>query len=118
MLIAISVRGNDLDAPLDPRLGRAERFLLVDSDTDAVKVLETGAAQTTHGAGIQTAQLLIKAGVKAVISGDCGPKAFAVFQTAGVPVHGADGGTAREVLAAWRAGQLPVIGQPGGAHRR
>ncbi|NLI78767.1 MAG: dinitrogenase iron-molybdenum cofactor biosynthesis protein [Candidatus Riflebacteria bacterium] len=114
MLIGISIRGDHLDAPVDLRLGRAQMFLLVDSDTEQFKTLDPGAGQIQHGAGIQTAQMLLKAGVKAVISGDCGPKAFQVFQAAQVPLYSVTGGTAREALAAWRRQELPVIGQPGG----
>ncbi len=117
MLIAISAKGDSLDSPLDPRLGRAERFILIDTETQATSILETSGMQVTHGAGIQTAQALLKAGVKQVISGDCGPKAFQVFQAAGVPVHSAIGGTVREAFEAWKRKELPVIGQPGGAHK-
>lgn len=115
MLIAISARGDTMDAAMDPRLGRAEKFILIESDSEKTSILETAATQATHGAGIQTAQALLKAGAKAVISGDCGPKAFQVFQAAGVPVYAATGGTVRDVFAAWRRNELPVIGQPGAA---
>jgi len=117
VLIAISSRGDTLDSLLDPRLGRAERFILIDSDSQAFSVLETAGTQVAHGAGIQTAQMLLKAGVKLVISGDCGPKAFQVFQAASVPVYSAVGGMIREALAAWKRNELPMIGQPGGAHK-
>ncbi|HNV71318.1 MAG TPA: NifB/NifX family molybdenum-iron cluster-binding protein [Candidatus Ozemobacteraceae bacterium] len=117
MMIAISAKGDTLDAPLDPRLGRAERFLLIDSENESFTVMTPQTAQMSHGAGIQTAQALLKAGVKVVISGDCGPKAFQVFQSAGVPVYSSSGGTIRDVLNAWKKKELPVIGEPGpGGH--
>jgi predicted Fe-Mo cluster-binding NifX family protein len=117
MIIAFSAQGDTLDAAMDLRLGRAERFVLVDSDSDVVKVVETQAVQAVHGAGIQTAQLLVKAGAKAVVSGDCGPKAFQVLQAAGVPVFSVGGGTVREALQAFKARTLPEIGKPGKAHQ-
>jgi len=115
MLIAVSARGDTMDSAMDPRLGRAERFILIDGDTEKISILETGAVQATHGAGIQTAQMLLKAGVKVVISGDCGPKAFQVFQAANVPVYSATSGTVWDAFSAWRRNELPVIGQPGAA---
>ncbi|MFZ2955289.1 MAG: NifB/NifX family molybdenum-iron cluster-binding protein [Candidatus Ozemobacteraceae bacterium] len=115
MIIAISAMGETLDSPIDLRLGRAERFLLINSNTETFKVLTPQTSQVPHGAGIQTAQALLKAGIKAVISGDCGPKAFQVFQIAGIPIYSATGGTVREALNAWRNKELPVIGQPGPA---
>ena len=113
MMIAISAKGETLDSNLDLRLGRAERFLLVDSDSEAFSVMSPNTDQKAHGAGIQTAQALLKTGIKAVISGDCGPKAFQVFQSAGIPIYSASGGTVREALNAWKKKELPVIGQPG-----
>lgn len=114
MIIAISAQGKTLESPLDPRLGRAERFLLVDGDAGTFTVLEPQTGEFAHGAGIQTAQKLLKAGVKTVISGDCGPKALLVFQTAGIKVFSASGGTVRDALDAWKKGALPEITQPGG----
>lgn len=117
MLIAVSAKGETLDAAVDLRLGRAAGFVLVESDTETFRYLGTGATQVEHGAGIQTAQILVKAGARAVISGDCGPKAFQVLQTAGVPVFSTTGGTVREAIAAWKEKRLPEIQGPGKPHQ-
>ncbi len=117
MFIAFSAQGTTLESPMDLRLGRAVQFLLVDSENESFKVIETNSVQAMHGAGIQTAQLLVKAGAKAVVSGDCGPKAFQVLQAANIPVYSVSGGTVKEALQAFKNKTLPEIGQPGKSHQ-
>ena len=40
MLVAVTSQGIDLDAAVDPRFGRASRFLLIDTDGMFFKVIE------------------------------------------------------------------------------
>lgn len=83
--IAISSVGNDLNAKVDPRFGRANNFIIVNSDTmefehvDNSKVNEMGS-----GAGIQTAEMIVNAGVDVVLTGSVGPKALAVLEAGNV----------------------------------
>jgi predicted Fe-Mo cluster-binding NifX family protein len=109
MKIAITTSGHDLDAPIDPRFGRARRFLLVDQERHEVTIVENqqnrGLAQ---GAGIQAAQQVVDAGATALLTGHCGPKAFAVLRAAGVAVHAGAAGSAREALDALLAGEIPA----------
>jgi predicted Fe-Mo cluster-binding NifX family protein len=55
------------------------------------------------GAGIQAAQFVVERGAEAVVSGNVGPNAFAVFESAGVPVYLFGGGSVREAVE-WAAG--------------
>ena len=106
-LIAISSLGRCLDDQLDPVLGRAALFLLIQSSDESYSVLDNSAAErSAQGAGLHTAETLIKRGVGVVISGDCGPKALEVLKSAGVHVLRAPGGTVRQALSAWREGTL------------
>ena len=59
-----------------------------------------------QGAGIQSAQTIVKAGAEALITGHCGPKAFRVLDAAGVKVFNTDALTVADALARYRAGQL------------
>ena len=58
MRIAISSSGSDLDAEVDPRFGRCQCFVIVDSETKEFEVLDNQAAMTSGGAGIQAAQIV------------------------------------------------------------
>jgi len=87
MLVAVSSQGENLDDEVDPRFGRASRFLLVDSDTLSFRVIENKQSlDLPQGAGIQAAQNIIAHHPHVVLTGNCGPKAFKVLQAAGVAV--------------------------------
>lgn len=105
--IAFTTSGNDLSAPLDRRFGRAPRFLIYDLDSRNFELVDNiqnlNAAQ---GAGIQSAQTVAGAGAKAVVTGNCGPKAFRVLRAAGVSIYNTDLVTVAEALNAYLSGKL------------
>ncbi|HDQ34729.1 MAG TPA: dinitrogenase iron-molybdenum cofactor biosynthesis protein [Chloroflexi bacterium] len=110
MKIAISASSASLDSPVDPRFGRCPYFLLVDAETEAFEALPNASAMSGGGAGIQAAQIIVQQGVQLIITGNVGPNAFRVFETAGVAVLQVGGMTAREALAAFKSGQLTPVG--------
>ena len=85
--IAISSEGPTLEDTLDSRFGRAAGFIIYDAETGDHTYIENGLAQTmAQGAGIQTAENVINKGVKVVLTGYVGPKAFKVLEAAGVRI--------------------------------
>ncbi len=112
MIIACSAQGTTLDAQIDPRLGRAQQFLLVNTESLACEAIANPGGNASGGAGIQAAQLLASKGAQAVITGNCGPNAFATFQAAGIPLYTGASGTIREALAQYQQGQLTAAVQP------
>lgn len=107
MKIAVSAKGKSLDAELDERFGRAACFILVDPDTLAWEVIEnTQGLNAPQGAGIQAARTVSDQGAKAVITGNCGPKAYAVLQQAGIPVITGASGQVRQVVERYKKGEL------------
>jgi predicted Fe-Mo cluster-binding NifX family protein len=109
MKIAISISGNKLESPFDPRFGRATAFCLVDSETGEWSTHENPALSASGGAGVQAAQFIAKLGVQAVISGAYGPNAFDTLSPAGVEMYLASTGEtliAADVLALFKAGKL------------
>jgi predicted Fe-Mo cluster-binding NifX family protein len=105
----VSCAGTTRTEPVESRFGRARYFLVVDTATDSLDVIENlqnrNAAQ---GAGIQSAQAVVSAGATALVTGHCGPKAFKVLQAAGVAVHLVDACTVDEALRRLAAGELPA----------
>jgi predicted Fe-Mo cluster-binding NifX family protein len=101
-VIAVSAKGRDLDAELDPHFGRAPYFLFVDPSTGAFEAVENQQAGAAHGAGIQSAQLVAARRPAALLTGQVGPNAARVFEAAGVRVIGVDDCTVREALASLR----------------
>jgi predicted Fe-Mo cluster-binding NifX family protein len=107
MKIAISSSGKTLNDTVDSRFGRAQHFIIYDTDTKTHQIVENAQnANTSSGAGIQAASLVVNQGANAVITGNCGPKAFAVLKQAGVPVYLTQGCTIAEAIQAQQSGKL------------
>lgn len=113
MRIAVTASGNNLEAPVDPRLGRAPFFLLVNPETLEFEVVENRQSlQAPHGAGVQAAALLARHRPAAVLTGHCGPKAFQTLQAAGIPVIVGVEGPVRNAVQDYQAGKLKPAGAP------
>ena len=107
MKIAISAQNGSMDAQADPRFGRAKCFIVIDTETGGFSshdnAMNLNAAQ---GAGIQAAKNVADLGVRAVVTGNVGPKAHATLSAAGIEIYTGASGTVRDALEAFRAGKL------------
>lgn len=100
MKIALTTTGDTLEADMDPRFGRASRFLIYDSEQKSwVTVDNSQNLNASQGAGIQAATTLSKTGATVLITGNCGPKAFKVLTAAGVTIYPCTAKTVAEALA-------------------
>lgn len=107
MKIVITAEGESLDSRVDQRFGRARYLILYDTDTEEAKPLENSQnMQAMQGAGIQSAQNVIDAGADAVITGNCGPKAFVTLNAGNVEIYQGAQGTVKEAIAALSEGKL------------
>lgn len=107
MKVVFTTSGNDLDAPLDSRFGRAPGFLLYDTERELFRLIDnTQNLNSAQGAGIQAAQTVARAGAECLVTGHCGPKAFHVLKTAGVKVFNTDAATVKEALQMYESGKL------------
>jgi predicted Fe-Mo cluster-binding NifX family protein len=106
MRIVVTANGTDLNAPASPVFGRCPTYIFVDTETMAFEALENPAIGAPGGAGIQAAQFVVEHGAQAVVTGNTGPNAFNVLQSANVSVYLSGGGTVREAVEAYTAGQL------------
>lgn len=107
MKVVVTMQRPDLDSPVDPRFGRARYFLVVDTDTGTSTVHDNHQnLNATQGAGIQAAQAVAQLGAQAVLTGNVGPKAFAVLQAGEVAIYSGVAGTVRQALEEWRSGRL------------
>jgi len=112
-IVALSARGpaRGLDAELDPRFGRAERFVFVESATGkVVEEIDNPAGAQAHGAGPAASSIVAGRGATSVLSGHFGPSAQQALVALGVStIEAADGGTLRHCLegvfgAGWGSG--------------
>ena len=113
MKIAVSSRGKNLEAEIDPRFGRAGCFLLVDPETLSFEVVENQQnLNLPQGAGIQAAQTVVEHGANIVLTGNCGPKAFQVLKATGVKVAVGVSGTVKEAVDQFKQGKLSYTETP------
>ena len=88
MKIVMTTSSNSIDGELDKRFGRAPGFLIYDTETQTHEFIDNQQnIQAAQGAGIQSAQNIIATGAQCVISGQCGPKALRVLESAGSPKY-------------------------------
>ncbi|MGC9345475.1 MAG: NifB/NifX family molybdenum-iron cluster-binding protein [Candidatus Bathyarchaeales archaeon] len=112
MRICVTAAGSTLDAPIDPRFGRAPYFIIVDSETMAFEAVPNVAAGAMSGAGIQAAQTIAGKGVNVLITGNVGPNAFQALSSAGIRIVVGAYGTVREVIEKYKRGELRETGAP------
>jgi predicted Fe-Mo cluster-binding NifX family protein len=110
MKIAVTSQGPARESPVDPRFGRSKYFVVYDTETDTYTAHDnTQNLSAAQGAGIQSASTVDRLGCTAVVSGHCGPKAFAALSRAGAAVYTAAEGTVSEAVESFKRGSLKKI---------
>jgi|YelNatPaOPRAMG01_1025707.scaffolds.fasta_scaffold52935_3 predicted Fe-Mo cluster-binding NifX family protein len=112
MKIAISAMGATLDSEVDPRFGRCRYFIIVDSETMQFEAVENSSSAASGGAGIAAAQMIASKGVRAVLTGNCGPNAYQVLSSIGIEVITGVSGKVKDVIEAYRQGKYRASSQP------
>jgi predicted Fe-Mo cluster-binding NifX family protein len=113
MKVAVSAAGRSLDSPVDPRFGRCQYFIIIDTETMSFESIPNMSVNSMGGAGIQAAQEIASRGVEAVITGNVGPNAYQVLSSAGIRVLIGASGTVREAIEMFKRGELQDATTPG-----
>ena len=98
--ICVSSTGESLDLEMDAHFGRCSFFAVIeieDGKIASTEFIKNEAAERGHGAGTTAADFVAKLGVKAIISGDFGPKADDVLSQLNIEMI-RDSGTINEVV--------------------
>ena len=107
MKVAVTSKGVELGSEVDPRFGRAPYIMVVDVDTLAFEAVDNSSnVNAFKGAGIQAATMVCEKGAEVLMTGYCGPKAFATLEAGGVKVVSDMTGTIRDAVAAFKAGTI------------
>jgi len=100
MKIAVAAQQAGMSAAVDPRFGRAPWFVVVDTESNTSRDIDNGGNQSqAHGAGTGAADLLLREHVEVVVAGNFGPKAEAVFRSAGIEMVSWSDGTVAQAVA-------------------
>ena len=111
MKIAIPIETSSMDTPVCISFGRTPFFAVIESEDGSHTFVPNSAAASQGGAGIKAAQLLVDAGVEAVITFRCGENAAAVLIPGGIKLYRAVDGTAGENLEKFKSGQLSLLSE-------
>jgi predicted Fe-Mo cluster-binding NifX family protein len=112
MKIAVTSQGKDLNAEVDPRFGRCQYFIVIDTESGSFESLDNESANLGGGAGIRTAQTLIDKNVEAVLTGNVGPNAFQTLSAAGIKIYAGISGKVSEAVEQFKSGSLKPYEAP------
>ena len=112
MKICVTSQGDKLDSQVDPRFGRCQYFIIVDTDTSELEAIQNPNIDSMGGAGIQSGQLVAGKQVKAVITGNVGPNAFQTLRAAGIDVITGVSGGVKEAIEKYKKGELKPTQSP------
>jgi predicted Fe-Mo cluster-binding NifX family protein len=113
MKVAVSSQDKRRDSPVEPWLGRAAYFLLVDTDHMIFDAIENeSVGEPPDVAEINAARLVIDAGAQAVLTGNCSYEVRRMFADAGVKLFQSGPGTVAEIVEQFKAGKLLEVPVP------
>jgi predicted Fe-Mo cluster-binding NifX family protein len=110
--VVVSSTGQDLNSQIDPRFGRCQYFVFVDTDSMKFEAVANPNISAAGGAGIQSAQMVADQGAEVVLTGNCGPNAFQTLSAAGVQVVVGVSGTVRDAVEAFKSGRSQATTAP------
>ena len=112
MKICVTAQADNLEAQVDPRFGRCQYFIIVDTETSEFEALQNPNITAMGGAGVQSGQLVASKSVKAVLTGNVGPNAFSTLQAAGLDVIVGVSGSVKEAVEKYKKGELKPTQNP------
>ena len=112
MKICVPSTGEASDSNVDPRFGRCNYFVIIDSETMDSNAFQNPALSATGGAGIQAAQEIVSQNVNVLLTSNIGPNAHQVLSAAGVDVFELKGSTVNEAVKMYNSGELTKLSEP------
>jgi predicted Fe-Mo cluster-binding NifX family protein len=106
MRIAVASKGKTLESEVDQHFGRAAYFVIVDTETMDFSTFANDRVAAEVEAGVGAARAVAGAGVRGVLTGNCGPNAERILRAAGVRLYSPVAGTILEAIALFKSGRL------------
>ena len=112
MKICVTSQGDNLDSQVDPRFGRCQYFIVVDTDTLEFEAIQNPNIDAMGGAGVQSGQFVAGKQVKAILTGNVGPNAFQTLQAGGLEVIVGVSGIVKDAVEKYKKGELKPTDNP------
>lgn len=112
MKVIVSSSGSEMESTVSQVFGRAEYYILADTEDLSHEALKNPAASQSSGAGVMAAQFVLEQEPRALISSNIGPNAFQVLSAGSVECFAAPEGTVREAVEAFTRGELTSLSSP------
>ena len=113
MKLCVTSSGQGLEDAVDPRFGRCQYFIIIDTESMQFEAIENPAMNAGGGAGTQAGQLVANKGAEVVLTGNVGPNAFNTLQAAGLKiVVGLSGITVGQAIEVFKTGNYQYVNDP------
>ncbi|MGI6091291.1 MAG: NifB/NifX family molybdenum-iron cluster-binding protein [Saccharofermentanales bacterium] len=109
MKIAIPVENKALEANVSTVFGRANYFLIYDTEREESVFVDNLAQSSAGGAGIKAAQTVADQKVNALLTPRLGENAADILEAAGIKIYQAINASARENIDAFGDGKLSLL---------
>jgi len=110
--ICVTATAGSLDAVVDPRFGRCQYFVIVDSETMEFEAHKNLSISAPGGAGVQAAQAIANKGIDVLLTGDIGPNALPILSAAGIKVVTGISGSVANAIEQYNKGELQATTGP------
>jgi len=121
MKIAVTASQDSVDSPIDMRFGRCPYYVIFETENKNIKgheIVKNTAGTQMRGAGITAAQLVANKGVKVIITGNIGPKAYGVLSSTGIKIVTNVSGNVKDAVEKYLKGELETTEQPSPGYGR
>lgn len=109
MKIAIPVNDKSTHTKIASTFGRAQYFLIYETEQKESSFIDNSAVASQGGAGIKAAQVIADSGAQILITPQCGENAAKVIEKAGVRMYKSQEGLALDNINAYIEGKLSVL---------
>lgn len=109
MKIAIPLDKKTLESPVCISFGRTPGFLIYDTETEECVFFDNSAAQSTGGAGIKAAQIIVDNRADVLLTPRLGENAAAVLNAAEINIYKPTFGSGKDNIDAFRTGALSPL---------
>ena len=114
MKIAFTTTGKGWDVQVDRRFGRANGFFIFDEESDKEEYISNEQNMNAMGgAGVQSAQSIINLKADALVTGNMGPRAFQILNSAGIKIYLVEENlTVKQAYDAFMQNKLKEVSSP------